>query len=56
MTYRPGTIKRDLMVDLERPRDVSSPAFNALKKELSHLLMEEQTRHNQAEFKGAAVD
>ena len=56
MTYRPGTIKRDLMVDLERPRDVSSPAFNALKKELSHLLMEEQSRHNQAEFKGAAVD
>jgi NitT/TauT family transport system ATP-binding protein len=56
MTYRPGTIKRDLKVDLPRPRDVASPAFNALKKELSQLLMEEQSRHNQDEFRGAAVD
>jgi NitT/TauT family transport system ATP-binding protein len=56
MTYRPGTIKRDLRIDLPRPRDVASPDFNALKKELSHLLMEEQSRHNQDEFKGAAVD
>jgi len=56
MTYRPGTIKRDLSIDLPRPRDVASPAFNALKKELSQLLMEEQDRHQQDEFKGAAVD
>ena len=56
MTYRPGTIKRDLRIDLPRPRDVASPAFNALKKELSQLLMEEQSRHNQAELRGAAVD
>jgi len=56
MTYRPGTIKRDLAIDLPRPRDVSSPAFNALKKELSQLLMEEQDRHQQDEFRGAAVD
>ena len=56
MTYRPGTIKRDLVIDLPRPRDVASPAFNALKKELSQLLMEEQSRHQQDEFKGAAVD
>ena len=56
MTYRPGTIKRDLAIDLPRPRDVASPAFNALKKELSQLLMEEQSRHNQDEFKSAAVD
>ena len=56
MTYRPGTIKRDLVIDLPRPRDVASPAFNSLKKELSQLLMEEQTRHQQDEFKGAAVD
>ncbi|BDU70227.1 nitrate ABC transporter ATP-binding protein [Geothrix oryzae] len=56
MTYRPGTLKRDLRVDLPRPRDVASPGFNALKKELSHLLMEEQSRHNQDEFRGAAVD
>jgi len=56
MTYRPGTLKRDLAIDLPRPRDVASPAFNALKKELSQLLMDEQSRHNQDEFKGAAVD
>jgi NitT/TauT family transport system ATP-binding protein len=56
MTYRPGTIKRDLVIDLPRPRDVASPAFNSLKKELSQLLMEEQSRLNQDEFKGAAVD
>jgi len=56
MTYRPGTVKRDLAIDLPRPRDVASPAFNALKKELSQLLMEEQDRHTQAEFQGAAVD
>jgi NitT/TauT family transport system ATP-binding protein len=56
MTYRPGTIKRDLAIDLPRPRDATSPAFNALKKELSQLLMEEQSRHQQAEFRGAAVD
>ena len=55
-SYRPGTLKRDLAVDLPRPRDVASPAFNALKKELSQLLMEEQSRHNQDEFRGAAVD
>ena len=56
MTYRPGTVKRDLRVDLPRPRDVASPAFNALKKELNQLLMEEQSRHNQDEFRGATVD
>ena len=56
MTYRPGTLKRDLAIDLPRPRDVASPTFNALKKELSLLLMEEQDRHQQDEFRGAAVD
>ena len=56
MTYRPGTIKRDLAIDLPRPRDVASPAFNALKKELNQLLMEEQSRHNRDEFRGAAAD
>jgi NitT/TauT family transport system ATP-binding protein len=56
MTYRPGTLKCDLRIDLPRPRDVASPAFNALKKELSQLLMEEQSRHTQDEFRAAAVD
>ncbi len=56
MTYRPGTVKRDVIVPMPRPRDASSPEFNALKKELGALLMEEQDRHARAEFTGTAVD
>lgn len=55
MTYRPGTVKRDLLVDLPRLRDPSSPAFNSLKRELGQLVMEEQQRHHDAELV-AAVD
>jgi NitT/TauT family transport system ATP-binding protein len=50
MTYRPGTVKRDLLVDLPRLRDPSSPAFNSLKRELGQLVMEEQQRHHDAEL------
>ena len=56
MTYRPGTIKRDLLVELPRLRDPSSAHFNALKRELGALVMEEQLRHNNDELKMAAVD
>lgn len=56
MTYRPGTIKRDQHVDLPRPRDPSSAAFNDLKRELGRLVMEEQQRHAADEMKLAAVD
>ena len=55
MTYRPGTLKRDLLVDLPRLRDPSSAAFNALKRELGLLVMEEQQRHHASELM-AAVD
>ena len=55
MTYRPGTVKRDMLVDLPRPRDPSLPTFNALKRELGQLVMEEQQRHHDSEFM-AAVD
>ena len=55
MTYRPGTIKRDVLVDLPRLRDPASAAFNTLKRELGQLVMEEQQRHHQAE-RVAAVD
>jgi NitT/TauT family transport system ATP-binding protein len=44
MTYRPGRIKAIVPVPLPRPRDVSSPAFNDLKRELSQMVMEEQRR------------
>ena len=50
MTYRPGTVKRDMLVDLPRLRDPSSPDFNALKRELGQLVMEEQQRHHAAEL------
>ena len=56
MTYRPGTVKRDLMVDLPRQRDPASPEFNALKRELGQLVMEEQQRHHHDELRMAAVD
>jgi len=56
MTYRPGTIKRDLLVDLPRLRDPAAPEFNALKRELGELVMEEQARHHQAETRVAAID
>ncbi|MFZ3285357.1 MAG: ABC transporter ATP-binding protein [Telluria sp.] len=56
MTYRPGTVKRDLMVELPRLRDPASPEFNALKRELGALVMEEQQRHHHDEMRSAAID
>jgi NitT/TauT family transport system ATP-binding protein len=56
MTYRPGTIKRDMLVELPRLRDPAAPEFNALKRELGLMVMEEQQRHHDAEIKAAAVD
>jgi len=56
MTYRPGTVKRDILVDMPRLRDPSAPEFNALKRELGQLVMEEQQRHHNEELRAAAVD
>jgi NitT/TauT family transport system ATP-binding protein len=56
MTYRPGTIKRDERVSIPRPRDPASAEFNALKRELGRLVMEEQQRHAADEMLLAAVD
>ena len=56
MTYRPGTVKRDMLVDLPRLRDPAAPEFNTLKRELGQLVMEEQQRHHDAELRAAAVD
>ena len=56
MTYRPGTVKRDILVDLPRERDPASPEFNALKRELGELVMEEQQRHHQAEMVATTAD
>ena len=56
MTYRPGTIKRDLLVEIPRMRDPVAPEFNALKRELGGMVMEEQQRHHTEELRMAAVD
>ena len=56
MTYRPGTIKRDVRIALPRPRDPSAPEFNQLKRELGELVMEEQQRHHQAEMVATTAD
>ena len=56
MTYRPGTIKRDLLVEIARPRDPAAPEFNLLKRELGLIVMEEQARHHNDELRMAAVD
>ena len=56
MTYRPGTVKRDLLVGLPRERDPASAEFNALKRELGQLVMEEQQRHHSDELRMAAID
>src|SRR6266498_4007972 len=47
MTARPGRIKKRVAVDLPRPRSLevtTSPAFNALKRELLALIREESVR------------
>jgi len=50
MTYRPGTIKKVVPVDMPYPRDVTSPKFVELSSHLSQLVMEEQLRHEKAEL------
>ncbi len=56
MTYRPGTVKRIVPIALPRPRDPSGPEFNALKREISLLVMEEQARHEEAETRHGTAD
>jgi NitT/TauT family transport system ATP-binding protein len=49
MTYRPGSIKQVVPVDLVRPRDVVSSQFISIQKELTHMVMEEQMRFQKDE-------
>ena len=51
MTYRPGTVKQIVPIDLPRPRDAGSPAFGVLAKVLTDLVMEEQIRHQRDEIR-----
>jgi NitT/TauT family transport system ATP-binding protein len=56
MTYRPGRVKAIVEVAIPRIRDVSSPEFNALKRDLTGMVMEEQRRHEEAEVRFATAD
>ena len=56
MTHRPGTIKRDVHIAMPRLRDSASAEFNALKKELAKLVMEQQMRYTQTEIQGYTAD
>jgi NitT/TauT family transport system ATP-binding protein len=44
MTYRPGRIRELIKLDLARPRDVTSPEFNELKRHILALIREESER------------
>jgi len=41
MTRRPGRFKADIRIDLARPRDPASDEFNALRREVTHLIRSE---------------
>lgn len=56
LTYRPGTIKADLRVNLPRPRETSLSAFNEMKRDLADLVMEEQRRFSADEIRTVTGD
>ncbi|MES2355571.1 MAG: ABC transporter ATP-binding protein [Pseudomonadota bacterium] len=56
MTYRPGTIKREVHIRIPHPRDTASTEFNVLKRELTQSVMEEQRRFAQTEIAGKVAD
>jgi len=47
-------VKRIIPVTLPRPRDPASAEFNALKREITALVMEEQARHQADEARATA--
>ncbi len=58
MTARPGTIKAEILVPLERPRQPSmmvSPEFLSLRKELMSLIREESLKAMGGEISEAAL-
>lgn len=49
MTYRPGRIHEYRPVDLPWPRDITSPAFNEMKRRILALIREESERARDAQ-------
>ena len=56
MTYRPGTVKKIVTVDITHPRDLNSSEFISLQRELSQMVMEEQALYQNDEVTLAASD
>ncbi len=56
MTFRPGTIKEVVTIDLPRPRDIVSGEFIEIQKKLAQMVMEEQMRYQKDEAAHARID
>ena len=48
MSARPGRIVEIIPIDLPRPRDITSPQFNALKRHILALLRGERVEQERA--------
>ncbi|MDU6378186.1 MAG: ABC transporter ATP-binding protein, partial [Bradyrhizobium sp.] len=48
MSARPGRIAEIIPIDLPRPRDITSPQFNALKRHILALLRGERVEQERA--------
>jgi NitT/TauT family transport system ATP-binding protein len=56
LTYRPGTVKRDVKIDLPFPRDSNSTAFNEIKRDLAEIVHAEHDRFTADERAGKTID
>jgi NitT/TauT family transport system ATP-binding protein/sulfonate transport system ATP-binding protein len=54
MSAVPGRIETDIAIELPRPRDVSSPEFNAVRRDLARRLTTHMTRRRDPEAADAA--
>jgi NitT/TauT family transport system ATP-binding protein/sulfonate transport system ATP-binding protein len=54
MSAGPGCIETDIAIELPRPRDVSSPEFNAVRRDLARRLTTHMTRRRDPEATDAA--
>ena len=53
MTPRPGRLKADLAIDLARPRDPTSPAFNDYRRAIEQILADGTTTSPEGAARGA---
>jgi NitT/TauT family transport system ATP-binding protein len=56
LTYRPGTIKKDVTIALPYPRDSNSVAFNDVKRDLSEIVHAEHDRFVSDERAGKTLE